>query len=65
MMTSQQRTIRLDDLAPLLSVAQVATRLSCSSKTVRRLIARDQLMSCRVGRLLRVSEAALAAYLCR
>jgi excisionase family DNA binding protein len=50
---------------PLLSVGEVATRLNCSAKTVRRLIARRELEVSRVGRLLRISEAALAAYLGR
>lgn len=48
---------------PLLSVEAIAERLAVSTKTVRRMIARGELTCCRVGRLLRVSEAALAAYL--
>jgi excisionase family DNA binding protein len=50
---------------PLLRVSDVAARLNCSVKTVRRLIARSELEVSRVGRLLRISEAALAAYLGR
>jgi excisionase family DNA binding protein len=47
----------------LLSVAEVAVRLSVSEKTVRRMINRDGLRAHRVGRLVRVAERDLADYL--
>ena len=48
----------------LLSVAEVAVRLNVSEKTVRRKIAID-LPAVRVGKLIRVSERVLTAYLTR
>jgi excisionase family DNA binding protein len=48
-----------------LSVAEVAKRLGVSEKTVRRKIASDDLPAHRVGKLLRVSERILTAYLQR
>lgn len=48
---------------PLLTVDQAAERLSVSSKTVRRLIERRELEHVRIGRAIRISPAALAAYL--
>jgi excisionase family DNA binding protein len=45
-----------------LSVAEVAKRLGVSEKTVRRKIASDDLPAHRVGRLIRVSERDLTAY---
>ena len=51
---------------PLLSVTEVAERLNCSAKTVRRLIATGQLEAVRIGpanRLVRVSERAYRSYL--
>lgn len=50
----------------LLTVSEVAERLNCSSKTVRRLIANGDLEALRIGpssRLVRVSERALRVYL--
>lgn len=50
----------------LLTVEMVADRLICSTKTVRRLIAKGDLKAVRIGpceRLVRVSEQALAVYL--
>ena len=46
-----------------LSVAEVAKRLGVSEKTVRRKIASGDLPAHRVGKLLRVSERILRAYL--
>lgn len=49
-----------------LTVSAVAERLTCSTKTVRRLIERGDLDAVRIGpagRLIRVSEKALAVYL--
>ena len=48
-----------------LSVAQVADRLGLSEKSVRRKIARGELAAHRVGKLLRVRECGLHAYLAR
>jgi excisionase family DNA binding protein len=48
-----------------LSVAAVAARLGISERWVRRKIARGELPAHRVGRLLRVGERALAAYVAR
>lgn len=50
----------------LLTVDDVSDRLRCSTKTVRRLISKGVLGSIRVGpagRLVRISEKALAVYL--
>ena len=50
----------------LLTVSEVAERLNCSSKTVRRLIVTGDLEAVRIGpagRLVRVSEQALRIYL--
>jgi excisionase family DNA binding protein len=47
----------------LLSVGQVATILSVSTKTVRRLIERSELRFHRVGRAIRVSSEDLRVYL--
>jgi excisionase family DNA binding protein len=49
----------------LLSVATVALRLGVSEKTVRRLVHDGRLTSHRVGRLIRISEADLGAFLMR
>ena len=48
-----------------LSVAAIAQRLGVSEKTIRRKIDRGELPAHRVGRLLRVGEGALAAYVAR
>jgi excisionase family DNA binding protein len=50
-------------LDQLLSVFDVASRLGVSPKTVRRLVNRGQIPSCRVGRLIRVPLSGLEAYL--
>ena len=47
----------------LFSVADVADRLGVSEKTVRRMLDRSDLPAHRIGRLLRVSESDLDAYL--
>jgi excisionase family DNA binding protein len=47
----------------LLSVQAVAAYLDMSEKTVRRLVARGDLPSHRIGRLLRISEADLRVFL--
>ncbi len=47
----------------MLSIEQVASLLCVSTKTVRRLIAREQLHFHRVGRGLRVSREDLRVYL--
>lgn len=61
------KTTRLPELnqpnAPLLSVADVAKRLSVSEKTIRRLIKSGALAKIEIGRCLRVSEDSLQAYL--
>jgi excisionase family DNA binding protein len=44
---------------PLLTVAQVADQLSVSEKTVRRLVAREELPAVRVGHAIRVDRAQL------
>jgi excisionase family DNA binding protein len=48
-----------------LSVAEAAKRLDVSQKTVRRKIASDDLPAHQVGKLIRVSERILAAYVAR
>jgi excisionase family DNA binding protein len=52
-------------LPRLFSIAKVATQLDVSQKTVRRLIDQRQLPVCRVGRLMRISEADLIAFIAR
>ena len=49
----------------LLSVAEVAMRLGVAKKTVRRKIASGDLPAHRVGRLVRVGERSLTAFLTR
>ena len=49
-------------IVPLLDLDAVAKRLDVSTKTVRRMVARNELPVYRVGRLLRISEADLANY---
>ena len=48
--------------SPLRDVATVARRLGISIKTVRRMIDRGELPVHRVGRLLRLSDADVDAY---
>jgi excisionase family DNA binding protein len=48
-----------------LSVAEVAKRLGVAEKTARRVIARGDLPAHRVGKLIRVSEHTLTAYVTR
>ena len=58
-----EKTAKVD---ALLTVDAVAARLTCSAKTVRRLIASGDLEAVRIGpagRLVRVSEKALTIYL--
>jgi excisionase family DNA binding protein len=47
----------------LFTIEDVAERLKVSVKTVRRMIARGELDICRFGRLIRVSETDLAAFI--
>ena len=49
-------------LPTLLSVEATAMQLSVCTKTVRRLIDRGALRSCRVGRLVRIRAVDLAAF---
>jgi excisionase family DNA binding protein len=49
----------------LLLIDQVAEGLGVSTRTVRRLIARRELVACRLGRLVRVHPEDLAAYVNR
>ena len=51
------------DLTPLLTVAEVATYLHVSTRTVRRLIASKELQAIHIGRAVRISEEALNALL--
>lgn len=48
---------------PLLTVAEAATALRVSTKTVRRLIARGELRRVSVGRLVRIQAEDMAAYI--
>lgn len=48
---------------PLLSIRDVAARLSVSEKTVRRLIASGELPALKVGGRLRVDDGELRAWL--
>jgi excisionase family DNA binding protein len=47
------------------SIAQIADRLGLSEKSVRRKIAKGELSARRIGKLLRIGERDLAAYLVR
>lgn len=47
---------------PFYTVKQVAERQQCSEKTIRRLIARGELVAHRFGSQIRISEADLSAY---
>ena len=49
--------------SPLLSVAETATRLRVSEKTIRRLIARGELPALRVGSQIRIDVADLERWL--
>jgi excisionase family DNA binding protein len=49
----------------LLLIDQVAEGLAVSTRTVRRLIARRELVACRLGRSVRVHPDDLAAYIDR
>lgn len=51
------------DLLQLLSVDDAAAILSVSPKTVRRMIDRGELTTCRVGRLVRIRRSDLARYI--
>ena len=52
-------------VARLLLIDHVADGLGVSKRTVRRLIARRELVACRLGRLVRVHPDDLAAYVNR
>jgi excisionase family DNA binding protein len=49
----------------LLRIHQVAEGLDVSARTVRRLIAKGELVACRLGRSVRVHPDDLAAYIDR
>jgi excisionase family DNA binding protein len=55
-------TPQMAPLPSLLSVSAVAIELSVCTKTVRRLIERGALPSCRVGRLVRIRAVDLAEF---
>ena len=55
-------TSRATPLPTLLSVEATAQQLSVCTKTVRRLIERGALPSCRVGRLVRIRAVDLAEF---
>ena len=55
-------TPQMAPLPTLLSVNAVAIELSVCTKTVRRLIQRGALRSCRVGRLVRIRAVDLAEF---
>ena len=55
-------TSRATPLPTLLSVEATAQQLSVCTKTVRRLIWRGALPSCRVGRLVRIRSADLEQF---
>jgi excisionase family DNA binding protein len=52
-------------VASLLRIPQVAEGLGVSTRTVRRVIARGELVACRLGRSVRVHPDDLAAYIDR
>jgi excisionase family DNA binding protein len=49
----------------LLLIGQVAEGLGVSTRTVRRLIAKGELVACRLGRAVRIHPDDLAAYVDR
>ncbi len=51
------------DLTPLLTVAEVASYLQVSIRTVRRLIVSGELKVIRIGRAIRVQKTALRAFI--
>jgi len=51
-----------NSIPPLLTVAEVSDRLQVSIRTVRRLIASEKIKALRIGRLLRITPAALDSY---
>jgi excisionase family DNA binding protein len=59
------RDERRQSFARLLLIDQVAEGLGVSARTVRRLIARRELVACRLGRSVRVHPDDLAAYIDR
>ena len=56
---------RRQPVSRLLLIDQVAEGLGVSTRTVRRLIARRELVACRLGRSVRVHPDDLAAYIDR
>ncbi|MEO8656239.1 MAG: helix-turn-helix domain-containing protein [Ramlibacter sp.] len=50
------------DANRLMTVAEVASQLQVSTRTVRRLIAADELKVVRIGRAIRIHPADLKAY---
>jgi excisionase family DNA binding protein len=52
-----------NSIPPLLTVAEVSDRLQVSIRTVRRLIASEKMKALHIGRLIRVTPAAIEAYL--
>lgn len=56
---------RRQPFSRLLLIDHVAEGLGVSTRTVRRLIARRELVACRLGRLVRVHPEDLAAYVNR
>ena len=59
------RDERRQPVSRLLPLDHVAESLGVSAKTVRRLIAKGELVACRLGRLVRVHPDDLAAYIDR
>jgi excisionase family DNA binding protein len=59
------RDERRQSIARLLLIGQVAEGLGVSTRTVRRLIARRELVACRLGRSVRVHPDDLADYVNR
>ncbi len=62
--TYAQNSVEIEnDLLPMLTVDRVAAIMAVSTKTVRRMIDRGVLPSCRVGRLVRVRHRDLERYI--
>jgi excisionase family DNA binding protein len=51
--------------SPLLTIRDVAERLNCSDKQVRRLVSRGELPALKLGAAVRIDEHELAAWLYR
>jgi excisionase family DNA binding protein len=64
-MSSMNHRSSGQSLEPMLTIEQVAQRIGCSTKTVRRRIAAGDVVAVKMVKLVRISERDLASYLNR